>query len=116
METCSRMSAMAFQKTIDDETRDRVVEMYRSGAKTAEITEATGVGRSTIYMLLQDAGVAPARRVSKTPSPIDRDLTAPLPLPRLDDPVLAWALERLAELEREVGRLQAMLQQERERT
>jgi transposase len=107
---------MSADRQID---RDAVVRMYREGAKTSAITAETGASRSSIYEILQEAGIAPARRGARTPSPIDQDLRAPMPVPSNVsdvDGVLAWALQRVAELEREVGRLTAMLQMERERS
>ena len=47
---------------IDEETRARVVELYLAGTKTADITEETGVGRSSIYFVLDRAGVEPRRQ------------------------------------------------------
>jgi len=50
---------------ISPEMKARAVELYREGAKTAEIFEQTGVSRPALYMLL--------RQRNETPNRLDRN-------------------------------------------
>ena len=52
---------MAPPRKHDDATRSRVVEIYQQGAKMDAIEEETGVPRSTVYLILGEAGVGPSR-------------------------------------------------------
>lgn len=81
---------------MDDDLKDKVVDLYKSGTKTAEITEQTGVPRPTIYWILNERGIRPSR-TKRAPQGVDQD----------------QLLERLAAAEREVGRLTELLQRER---
>lgn len=82
---------------MDDKTKDEVVRLYRAGTKTAEITEATGVPRPTIYWILNERGVRPSRTKAKAAQGVD----------------IGQVLEQLAASEREVGRLEEELRTER---
>ncbi len=46
-----------------------VIRMYRDGATLAQITEATGVARSSIYWVLRKHGITPDRLRSRSTSP-----------------------------------------------
>lgn len=81
---------------MDDATKDQVVDLYRAGVKTAQITEQTGVPRPTIYWILNERGVRPSR-TKRAPEGIDT----------------AQVLEQLSAAEREIGRLQEALERER---
>lgn len=81
---------------MDDQIKDRVVELYRAGTKTADITEQTGVPRPTIYWILNERGVRPSRTKRHS-----------------DEVNVDQVLERLASAEREVGRLNEALERER---
>lgn len=77
---------------ISDEMKDKVVALYKQGAKTQEITDQTGVPRPTIYWVLEQRGVKPSRNRPAAPE-VNVD----------------QVLERLSAAEREIGRLQEML-------
>lgn len=87
---------------LDPKTRERVIKLYREGKKTAAITEATGVPRSTIYYLLDQEGITPRRiggpRTTEKP-----------PLDASDKEMLEWAVARITELDKEVGSLRDTL-------
>lgn len=85
------------------EQREKIVEMYRAGKKTAEITKATGAARSSIYFVLTEEGVTPTRQRSPKPAtvlPSGREIT-----PSEHTRLLDWALTRVTELENENGSL-----------
>ena len=77
-------------RDITPEVEDRVVEMYRSAAKTSEITAETGVPRPTIYWILQKRGITPSR-AKRAPVEVNTD----------------HLLQRLDAQAREIGRLEA---------
>jgi len=52
---------MAPPRKHDDETRLRVIEMYKAGDKIDSIITETGVPRSTIFLILKEVGEAPSR-------------------------------------------------------
>jgi orotate phosphoribosyltransferase-like protein len=81
---------------MDDALKDRVVELYKAGAKTADITEETGVPRPTIYWILNERGVRPSR-TKRQAEGVD----------------VAQVLEQLAAAEREIGRLTEALAREK---
>lgn len=81
---------------MDDELKDQVVELYKAGTKTADITEQTGVPRPTIYWILNERGVRPSR-TKRAPEGVNVD----------------QVLQRLAAAEREVGRLSEALLREK---
>ena len=56
---------MPIDRAISDETRSKVIELYQAGVKTADITDQTGVVRSSIYWILQQAGIRPERQTSQ---------------------------------------------------
>ena len=73
---------------MDDQIKDKVVELYKQGVKTQEITNQTGVERPTIYWILNERGVRPSRTRRQAEG--------------LD---VNQVLEQLAAAERENGRL-----------
>jgi hypothetical protein len=79
---------------LTEDLKDKVVELYRSGTKTSDITAATGVNRPTIYWILQKRGITPTR--TKRPSG--------------EGPNLEQLIEQLKASERENGRLEAEVQ------
>lgn len=82
---------------IDERTKRRVVQLYQQGKKTAEITEATGVGRSSIYFLLQQAGVRPSRQ--RGGGAVQEE---PIQAKTLDgDDLTRWLVEYTGDLESE---------------
>jgi orotate phosphoribosyltransferase-like protein len=81
---------------MDDAIKDQVVDLYKQGTKTDEITAQTGVPRPTIYWILEQRGVKPSRTRKAAPE-INVD----------------QVLERLAASEREVGRLTEALEREK---
>lgn len=87
------------RKPVHDDVAKRVVEMYvEQGAKLAAITEETGVPRSTIYWILQRAGVDPQRQGTRRATPADSVVAVD---------ALKWAMERIEDLARDNGRLRA---------
>lgn len=87
---------MAAEK-ISEETAAEVIRLYvDEGAKLAEITDKTGVPRSSIYWILQKAGTDPNRQGTRRAS----DSTGES---------LRWAMERVEELAAENGRLKQEL-------
>jgi orotate phosphoribosyltransferase-like protein len=80
---------------MDDTLKDKVIELYKAGTKTAEITEQTGVPRPTIYWILNERGVRPSRTKRQTEG-VD----------------VGQVLEQLAATERRVGQLEEQLQRE----
>jgi transposase-like protein len=52
---------MAPPRKHDEATRQRVVEMYKAGAKMDAIERETGVPRPTVYLILEEKGVGPSR-------------------------------------------------------
>jgi len=89
---------------VDEPVKQRIIEMYRQGKKAREITEETGVGRSTIYYILSQQGVRTNRRSGPRPE-----------LPELGDDeyqsLVQRLIDRVAELERECGELRGRLSQ-----
>ena len=77
------------------DTKDRVVEMYQAGARTADIEAETGVPRPSIYMILKQQGIQPSRQKARVPM----DLT------------VDQLLEQLAGRDRTIGRLQARVEE-----
>jgi transposase-like protein len=57
---------------LTDEVKDRVVELYLSGAKLNEILDATGVIRPTVYWILEKRGIKPSRQRAK-PAEVNTD-------------------------------------------
>lgn len=47
---------------IPDEIREQIIDLYREGARTADITAVTGIARSSIYSVLHQEGVKPTRK------------------------------------------------------
>lgn len=87
------------------------VRLYQEGLKTAEITEATGLPRSTIYYALDRAGVAPSR--TRRSAGVASGLMVPTD-PSVMQDQYRWQTERILELERECGRLEGEAQTLRE--
>lgn len=81
---------------MDDAIKDRVVDLYKAGVKTAEITEQTGVPRPTIYWILNERGVRPSR-TKRTSEGVTVD----------------QVLLRLEAAERRIGFLEAELEREK---
>jgi AcrR family transcriptional regulator len=77
-----------------EDTYDRVVELYMSGARLKDITAETGVPRPTIYYALRKRGLTPTRTKAS-----DETIT------------VSDVLQQLAAANREIGRLQARLEQ-----
>jgi len=53
------------RRSLDPQNEEEVVRLYRDGATLAEITEATGVARSSIYWVLRKHDITPDRLRSK---------------------------------------------------
>lgn len=81
---------------MDDAIKDRVVDLYKAGVKTAEITEQTGVPRPTIYWILNERGVRPSRTKRQA-----------------EGVTVDQVLLRLESAERKVGFLEAELAREK---
>lgn len=81
---------------MDDAIKDRVVDLYKAGVKTAEITEETGVPRPTIYWILNERGVRPSRTKRQA-----------------EGVTVDQVLLRLESAERKVGFLEAELAREK---
>jgi hypothetical protein len=77
------------------EPYDKVVAMYQSGARLVDITRETGVPRPTIYWALRQRGITPSRTKAASTEEI----------------TVHQVLEQLAVANREVGRLQARVEQ-----
>lgn len=82
---------------ITDEVAAKVVQMYEDGAKLKDITEATGVPRSSIYWLLQKAGADPNRQGTRRAVGDNEAVRASL----------QWAMRRIEEQAEEIGQLKA---------
>lgn len=95
---CPRVSHVG----LSADQRAQIVNMYRSGAKTAEISAETGAQRSTIYFVLSEEGVTPNRKAA----PHVTGMTD-------HGSLLDWALTRVVELEKECARLTERLEQAR---
>jgi hypothetical protein len=92
---------------LDETTRTQIIDMYKAGKKTAEITKATGAPRSSIYFVMNEEGVTPTRKSgprSRGTVPRGFDLD-PVEHQRLLD----WALERVIEQEHVIAELQVRL-------
>lgn len=63
----------ARSSALTEETRKRVINLYKAGTTTAAITEQTGVTRGTIYWILEQAGVEKNR--TKKPAADALELT-----------------------------------------
>jgi len=85
---------MAPPRKHDDETRARVVELYRQGAKMTDIEAETGVPKSTAYLILEEAGVGPQRMPT---------------LARRAEGGVAFIMERLLEVNAELTTCRAEL-------
>lgn len=88
---------------ISESVKATIIQMYREGKKTKEITDATGVGRSTIYYILGEQNVRTNRKSGPRPS---------LPDPEYQS-LLERLTERVIELERENAVLLDRLQERR---
>lgn len=99
-----------------DERIDALVaEMYRNGKQIRAIEAATGLSRKTIYARLELQGVIPNRRrgganLKQSKVALPRDIPN-------DEPsvMLEWALRRLLEQERTIGKLEERLAEARSR-
>jgi transposase-like protein len=74
---------------IPEAVKDEVVRMYLANAKNSEITEATGVERSSIYWILDQRGIEPNRQRKR-----GQDVDG------------ATLVKSLVEAHREIGRLE----------
>lgn len=98
----------------DDQTRQRVVKMYLAGIKGKDITAETGVPGSTIWRIVEEAGVSPQRmtRRKTTPRTTDEQVRT---LEYLTTTMIAQGHElvqakmKIDELEAENSRLLALL-------
>jgi hypothetical protein len=91
---------MPADKKWDAATRKQVVALYTKGTKLRDISVDTGVPVSTIFHILREEEVAPARmtrRKLEPHGPSDQVTT------------LEWFVAKLYEQEREVERLRALL-------
>ena len=86
--------------------RERIIEMYRAGKKTADITKETGASRSTIYFVLREEGVVPHRRSGPRTGTVPRSSGL---APQDHQQMLDWALERVIQLEAETATLRERL-------
>lgn len=108
---------MSFEPKLKPATRKRVIDLYRAGAKVPDITEETGVSRSTVYWLLKEQGV----QTRKKPGPrtglgASDSLVSPPDVGSTIEPLLAVIAEqqeKLLEQERRIGQLQEQLKQAR---
>ncbi len=91
---------------LDNGLRQEIVKMYEAGARTAEITAATGAARLTIYFVLKEENVVPSRRRHSRSSNVrsETGLTGSDHSRLLD-----WTLTRVTELEHENGALRERL-------
>lgn len=80
-----------------EETRQRVIDMYKAGHRLAEITAETSVPRATIYYILKREGIR-TDRVARGP---DEALS------------MSDVLDELRRAMEEVGRLREALDRER---
>jgi transposase len=89
------------KEPLDDSARQRILDLYQAGDLTiGQIAREVGRSSSTIYYVLDRAGVKRSRLGRRDPEPKDETLT--------------WALERIRLLEAEVNERQQALQRERE--
>jgi len=84
---------------VTDELSNEVVDLYvNQGARLADITDKTGVPRSTIYWILQRAGVDANRQGTRRADPTDRQTIRE---------AIQWAMSRVEELAVENATLRA---------
>lgn len=101
---------------LDPETRQSIIDLYRGGTKVKDIERQTSAARASIYHVLHKDGVIPdANRAGgrQKPPPLDKDLVPQLTDPRVGSTLIDSLLKRMLEQEREIGRLQGVLQAER---
>jgi hypothetical protein len=96
-------------REMDPATRAKVIDLYRAGKRVRDITDETGVAKSSLYYVLRQAGITPNQRPSRAAPLIDRDLLGQVSDPDTGSRLVDDLLRRIAELEREVGRLQAII-------
>lgn len=96
---------------LDPRNRKKIIRMYQEGARVAEITEATGASRGTIYFVLHDEGLTPNRQgvVAERATLLDEGEP-----PQTDSALLNWALRRVTALERDNGALRERMRLARE--
>jgi transposase len=89
------------KEPLDEASRQRILDLYQAGDLTiGQIAQEVGRSSSTIYYVLDRAGVKRSRLGRRTPEPKNE--------------TLAWALERIRVLEAEVQERERALQRERE--
>lgn len=76
---------------ISEAVKATIIQLYREGKKTKEITDATGVGRSTIYYILGEQNVRTNRKSGPRPKLPDEEYQS----------LLEKLMARVIELERE---------------
>jgi len=88
-------------------TKKRVIDLYRKGAKVGDITEETGVARSSIYWILRDQGVQVRQKSGPKPTGAiggeGQDVIDAL------HEVIESQRTRIIELAEEIGALKAQL-------
>lgn len=87
---------VAAKRTIGEGIRDEVVRMYLAGSKLNDIEEATGVPRGSVYWILKQRKVDPARTHA----------TARMNTGQTATQTIEWAFNRLLEQERLVAELE----------
>jgi transposase-like protein len=91
------------KEPLDANARQRIVDLYRAGDLTiGQIAQEVGRSSSTIYYVLDQAGVKRSRQ--------ERERSPVTPT----NETLAWALERIAHLENELEERQRIINRERE--
>lgn len=95
-----------------EDAHERVIELYQANVTLDQITEQTGVPRSTIYYILDKNGVEPNRRRpaarSATLDEADAALVEFLAAqPAADPEMFSRIVDVNVQLYREVGRLEA---------
>ena len=89
------------KEPLDEASRQRILDLYQAGDLTiGQIAQEVGRSSSTIYYVLDRAGVKRSRLGRRTPEPKNE--------------TLAWALERIAHLEKELDERQRIIHRERE--
>lgn len=93
---------------VPDEVKHQIIDMYRAGKKTREITEVTGVVRSSIYYILDTEGVTKNRKRD----PRSRPEIEPIKVSDADYMTfLDRLLAKVIEQQEEIGRLKEQLRQ-----
>lgn len=92
---------MVAKRTIDEELRDEVARMYLAGSKLNEIERETGVPRGSVYWILKQRKIEPAR--THPNARMNTGQTA--------SQTIEWTFQKLLEQERRVFELESEIEE-----